>query len=353
MERRRVVGWLASGALLAGGAAWLRRPANRYYQGPPSPHFDGTRFFNPLHPDPKGFQDLLRWQMSGERVTWPASVPSPFVDRPPPRVGGDGLRVSYVGHASFLLQTAGLNILLDPVWSQRASPVSFAGPSRVNAPGIPFEALPPVDLVLVSHNHYDHLDLDTLERLHAAHQPHFVTPLGNDTILRGRIPALRVTAGDWHDVVEIAPGLRVHLEPALHWSARSWNDRSHALWAAFVLETPGGSIYLVGDTGFGDGETFRRVGARHPGLRTALLPIGAYEPRWFMQSQHMNPHEAVRALQLCGARTAIAHHWGTFQLTDEGVHQPVEELGRALVEQGVDGERFRVLRPGEVWEEGG
>lgn len=346
--------WIGCGALLAlGGTQLLRRSGNRYYDGPVSPHFDGTRFFNPGHPEPRGFGDLLRWQLSGERTRWPDQVPSPLRDTPPARVQGGALRISYVGHASFLVQTAGLNILVDPVWSERVSPVSFLGPRRVNAPGIGFDELPPVDLVLVSHNHYDHLDVDTLERLHAGHAPRFITPLGNDTILRQRIPGIRVTAGDWDDVVGVGEGVRVHVEPALHWSARSWNDRSHALWAAFVLEAPGGSIYIVGDSGFGDGETFRRVAERHPDLRAALLPIGAYEPRWFMQSQHMNPEEALQALRLCGARTAIAHHWGTFQLTDEGVQQPVEDLGRALLDQGVDGERFRVLRPGEVWEEPG
>ncbi|CAN5799718.1 hypothetical protein BH23GEM11_BH23GEM11_14280 [soil metagenome] len=228
----------------------------------------------------------------------------------------------------------------------------FAGPQRVNDPGVDFAGLPPVDLVLVSHNHYDHLDLATLEALHAAHRPRFVVPLGNDTILRGRIPGAEIGALDWGDGLDLGPGLRIHLVPSVHWSARSWNDRRHALWGSFVLETPGGPLYLVGDTGFGDGETFREVGRRFPEIRLALLPIGAYEPRWFMAGHHMNPADAVRALELCGARQALAHHWGTFQLTDEAILQPVTDLGAALASGAMDPARFLVLRPGQVFDPG-
>jgi L-ascorbate metabolism protein UlaG (beta-lactamase superfamily) len=264
-------------------------------------------------------------------------------------VGGAGLRLSYVGHASFLVQTGGLNILIDPVWSERASPVSFAGPRRVNPPGISFDRLPPIDVVLVSHNHYDHLDIETLSRLEAAHRPRFVTPFGNDAIIRDRAPDARVHAGDWGESVDLGDGMHVHFEATQHWSARSMFDRCHALWASFVIEGPAGKIYAVGDSGLGTGSTFRRVHERHPDIRLALLPIGAYEPRWFMREQHMNPDDAVQALALCGAREAIAHHWGTFQLTNEAIDAPLQHLAEALERHRVDATRFRVLRPGEVW----
>jgi L-ascorbate metabolism protein UlaG (beta-lactamase superfamily) len=255
-----------------------------------------------------------------------------------------------VGHASFLLQTGGLNILIDPVWSERVSPVSFAGPKRINAPGIAFEDLPPIDVVLVSHNHYDHMDVATLKRLAAAHGSRIVTPLGNDAILReGGVPG-RIDAHDWGDRVELSDRVAVHLEQALHWSARGMLDRLHALWAAFVIEAPGGTIYFAGDTGFGSGAHFEAVREKFGPPRLALLPIGAYEPRWFMKDQHMNPDEAVQAFLKSGAHQALAFHWGTFRLTDEGPERPTEALGAALKEHGVNEQRFRALRPGQAWD---
>ncbi len=354
MTRRELLrGTLALGLLgTVGGATYLRFGArrNRYYQGPERPHFDGVRFLNPGGPEPRGFADLLRWQIHGEREPWPLRDPSPHRDRPPTRVDGQDLRVSFVGHATFLVQAGGRNLLVDPVWSERVSPVSFAGPQRVNDPGIIFQDLPPIDAVLLTHNHYDHLDLPTLASLASAHRPRFVAPLGNDAILRARIAGIHVDTLDWGQALDVAPGVRVHLEPSLHWSARGMTDRSHALWGSFVIETPAGSVYAVGDSGFGDGSVFREVGARHPGLRAALLPIGAYEPRWFMQAQHMNPDESVRAFQATGAEVALGHHWGTFQLTDEGIRAPEEALTAARRTHGVSADRFPAMRPGQVWE---
>jgi L-ascorbate metabolism protein UlaG (beta-lactamase superfamily) len=249
-----------------------------------------------------------------------------------------------------LLQTAGLNILLDPVWSERASPFTFIGPKRVNDPGIPFDALPPIDVVLVTHNHYDHLDTATLARLAQTHRPRVITPLGNDTIMRAASPDIRAEAHDWGDRIELGAGCAVTLVPTRHWSARGLFDRNKALWASFVIETPAGRIYYVGDSGYGDGRHFREVRNNHGPIRLACLPIGAYEPRWFMREQHMNPEEAVRAFGDCGAEQALAHHFGTFQLTDETYDAPVQALGQARDAAGIAAERFRALRPGEVWE---
>ena len=249
-----------------------------------------------------------------------------------------------------LIQTAGLNILLDPVWSDRASPFRFVGPKRVNDPGIAFADLPPIDFVLVSHGHYDHLDLATLSRLAAAHRPRVVTPLGNDTIMRNHDSAIAAEAYDWGDQVNIAKGVVVTLVPTRHWSARNLSDRNMSLWASFVIEAPGGRIYFVADSGYGDGGHFRRARERHGPLRVAILPIGAYEPRWFMRDQHMNPAEAVQAFIDCGAELALGHHHGTFQLTDEAIDAPLVALDDALKDARIPCERFRTLRPGEVWQ---
>jgi L-ascorbate metabolism protein UlaG (beta-lactamase superfamily) len=319
------------------------------YSGPLSDHFDGERFFDPDGAPPRSLGEVLRWQFGGnrKRATWPQWAPSPHADTPPERVDGAKVRFSFVGHASWLIQTAGLNILVDPVWSERASPFSFAGPRRHNDPGIAFEALPKIDVVLVSHGHYDHLDVATLSRLAARFSPRAITALGNDATMRG---AIKAEAFDWHDRVELGNGLAVTLVPTRHWSARGLFDRNKTLWASFVLETPAGKIYIVCDSGYGEGMHFRRVAEAHGRLRLAILPIGAYEPRWFMRDQHMNPSDAVKALQDCGAEAALAHHHGTFQLTDEAIDAPAMALGEALDEAEIPRERFTVLKPGQAVE---
>jgi L-ascorbate metabolism protein UlaG (beta-lactamase superfamily) len=295
---------------------------------------------------------VLRWQFGSgrKRENWPEWVPSPYADSPPPRVDGSSVRLSFVGHASWLIQTAGLNILVDPVWSMRASPFTFAGPKRHNDPGIAFDVLPKIDIVLVSHGHYDHLDLATLSKLAAKFSPRVITPLGNDVTMREADASINAEAFDWKDRVELGNGLAVTLVPTRHWSARSLFDRNKVLWASFVLETPAGKLYIVCDSGYGDGKHFSRVGEQHGPLRLAILPIGAYEPRWFMRDQHMNPSDAVKALADCGAEQALAHHHGTFQLTDEAIDAPATALVEALDAAKVPRVKFAVLKPGQVFE---
>jgi L-ascorbate metabolism protein UlaG (beta-lactamase superfamily) len=320
-----------------------------YYRGPLSDHFDGQRFYNPGGERSRSFVDFLQWQITKRAVPWPEVYPSPFQDTPPARVRGPDLRISFVGHATFLIQIAGHNILTDPIWSERASPVPFAGPRRYNRPGIAFDHLPRIDTVLISHNHYDHLDLPTIVRLWNRDRPRIAAPLGNDTVIRSHDASIAVTALDWGDRMTLAPGVQAFVEPAYHWSARATNDRNHALWASFVVRGGGRSVYFAGDTGFGRGRHFHSIASRHPRLDVALLPIGAYEPRWFMAPHHMNPQDAVRALSILKAGSALGFHWGTFRLTDEGIDQPPHDLAAALRAKGVPAERFIAMRPGQVW----
>ena len=323
-------------------------PRNRYYQGPPSDHFDGTRFFNADGPtEDKALTDVLRWKWQERAAAWPSEVPV-VPARPDARVAG--VRVTMVGHASLLIQTAGLNLLTDPVWSERASPVSFAGPKRVTAPGIGFADLPPIDAVLISHCHYDHLDLATLKRLHAAHAPLMVMPPGNDTIVRSAIPDARIAVGDWGDRVALGEGAATVLTPASHWSARRLGDRRMALWAGHFVTTAAGSIWFAGDTGYGGGAIFRAIRARHGAPDVALIPIGAYAPRWFMATQHCDPAEAVAIMADVGAARALGIHWGTFQLTDEPRDEPARGLVAAVAAAGLAPDRFVAAEVGGVYD---
>lgn len=331
-------------------ARLLPRRGNRYYTGPASDHFDGVRFFNPGVDTDRSLGELLRWSFGDKGEPWPAHYPGLPADRPPARVEGAGLRVSFIGHASFLVQTAGLNILIDPVYGERASPVGFAGPKRVNPPGIAFDDLPRIDWVLISHNHYDHLDMALLRRLWRRDRPRLATPLGNDTIIRRGIGDIEAVTGDWGDRLVLGDGIDLHLEPTQHWSARGMGDRRHALWAAMVIAGPAGSVYFAGDTGFGGGWAARIVRERHPELRLALIPIGAYEPRWFMHPQHVNPEEAVALYEILRPQEALGYHWGTFRLTNEAVDAPARGLETALAGAGIAPQRFVAARPGLVWQ---
>ncbi|MGW8135641.1 MBL fold metallo-hydrolase [Sphingomonas zeae] len=317
---------------------------NRYYDGPPTDHFDGVRFFNPGQAaTDRGLRAVLRWKLAGGAATWPRSVPVVSA-KPEPRV--DGLCVTMVGHATLLIQAAGTNILTDPVWSDRASPFRRIGPKRVSAPGIAFDDLPPIDIVVLSHGHYDHLDIDTLGRLHAKYEPVMAMPLGNDAIVRRAIPGARCMTADWWDHLDLGRRVTTTLTPAYHWSNRWPGDTRMMLWGGHYLRTPAGSVWFAGDTGYGDGRIFDEVRRRLGSPDVALIPIGAYAPRWFMAAQHVDPAEAVRIFTDVGARRALGIHWGTFQLTDEAREAPAAELASALREADISSERFVAAEPG-------
>jgi L-ascorbate metabolism protein UlaG (beta-lactamase superfamily) len=306
----------------------------------PTDHFDGRRFFNPNGANGQPFRMLPRLLLT-PRARWPSEIP--VEPRRPPTPGPDEVVVTFVGHAAFLIQAAATNVLIDPVYYRRAGPISFAGPRRVRAPGVRFDDLPPISLVLLSHNHYDHCDLGTLQLLERRFHPPVVTPLGNGRLLRSA-GIRQVEEVEWWQTASAAP-LPITVTPAQHFSARGPFDRNRALWGGFLIEAGGLRILHAGDSGYGP--HFTEIAARLRPIDLALLPIGAYEPRWFMKDIHMNPAEAVQAHLDLAARQSLAMHFGTFQLTPEGIDEPVRELANALRERGVPPERFRAVEVGE------
>ena len=320
-----------------------------YYEGPASDHFDGARFFNPdgdadtLRPGPRGSGGRAGffWRYltgSDGRPPWPEHV-AVVPGKPEPRVDGERMVATWIGHATVLIQTQGLNILTDPIYAEKAGPLGF-GPKRVTAPGVRFEDLPKIDLVLVSHNHYDHLDKAALKRIWERDKPTIVTSLGNDSVI-GQTGA-KATALDWGQRLEVRPGVNVAVTRNHHWGSRWFTDRNRALWSSFVVTLPsGGNLFFAGDTGLGDGKWPAEAAALGP-IRLALIPIGAFrfEPGQMVSGSHIGPIDAARVFHRLGASTAIPIHWGTFRLSYEQRDTPPKMLELALRCAGGDPARF-------------
>lgn len=306
-----------------------------YYEGPRSGHFDTARFFNPDGDDmmrpPSGRSRggfLLRFLTgSDDRPPWPDHV-AVQPSRPPARIDGDRMVVTWVGHATALLQSAGVNILTDPVWSDTAGPFGF-GPRRVTAPGIRMADLPKIDVILVSHNHYDHLDLATLKALWDRDRPLIVTSLGNDAILRSN--GIGAVGRDWGARVPVRPGVEVVVTRNHHWGSRWFTDRNRALWSSFVVRMPGGNLFFAGDTGIGDGKWPAEAATYGP-VRLALIPIGAFrfEPGQMGVGSHIGPIDAEKVFDGLGASRAIGIHWGTFRLSYEAYDTPPKLLREVM-----------------------
>jgi L-ascorbate metabolism protein UlaG (beta-lactamase superfamily) len=313
------------------------------YTGPVTDHFDGKKFFTPHGRPAHGLPGVIKWMSRRKRMPWKAQAELSFGPKPPERVGR-GARITFVNHSSFLIQADGINILTDPVWSQRVSPFQWAGPSRMRPPGIRFEDLPKIDLVLLTHNHYDHLDLPTLQKLHKDHHPKILTTLGIKKFLNNhRIDT--ATELDWWETATFNDSLSIQCVPAQHFSSRGMFDRDATLWCAFVLRRAGGNIYFVGDTGY-NATIFKEIGKRCGPIDIAIIPIGAFKPEWFMSPIHVSPAEAVMIHKEIHARLSIATHFGTFPLADDGLEDPVIELREALNRGGVPVEDFIVPKEG-------
>lgn len=334
-----------------------------YYRGEPSDHFDGERFANPGGDDtaapPTGGSRagfFARFLRPDDRPPWPALVPV-AKDVPPARVTGGAMRATWIGHASVLVQADGLNILTDPVWSETAGPFGL-GPRRVSPPGIDFDKLPKIDLIVVSHNHYDHLDLATLKRLWDRDRPHIVTSLGNDAILRSagigaanQLDANRVIALDWNGGLDVSHAFSVRVTRNHHWSSRWFVDRNRALWSSFVIKMPGGNLFFAGDTGAGDMKWADEAAAFGP-IRLAILPIGAFR---FYEGQmrtasHVGPGEALEVWRRLRRPFALPIHWGTFRLSWEGHDTPPNMLRAIQTCAGEDPVRFARHEIGAAFE---
>jgi len=314
---------------------------------PISDHCDGNRFFNPGRHINRSWWDVWKWRRHAKETPWPQSVE--IQTSVPPPVPRDGtITATWINHATVLLQTRHANILTDPVFADRASPVPWAGPRRVHPPPLTLESLPRIHVILLSHDHYDHCDASTLRHFASLRQPPAViAPLGNGPLLRRfGFTTERIIELDWWEAHEFTPGFHIRACPSRHWSNRVSGKRNHRLWSGFFIHAAGRSVYYAGDTAWDD-EMFPAVHDRCGEPDLALLPIGAYEPRWFMSAQHCNPAEAVRIHQTIGALKSIGVHWGTFQLTDEGREAPVCELEAARTAAGLDPDEFITLEPGE------
>ena len=317
---------------------------------PVSDHSDGQRFFNPSGQRPAAaFSALIKWGYQRlvlrQKINWPKAMrQNREAIVPQPSLSGK-TAVTFIGHSTFLLQQPNLNLLTDPIFSERASPFSWVGPKRARPPAVKLTELPRMHVVLISHNHYDHLDLPTLRWLAREHQPQFITMLGNKAWLEKR-GVKNVVELDWWQTHQARRGLEVIGTPAQHFSARWPWDRGQTLWGGFALKTPTGKFYFAGDSGYN--QTFKEIGARLGPFDLALIPIGAYEPRWFMQPVHCTPEEAVKIHQAVGSRQSWAMHFGTFQLADEGIDDPAIALAAARITHGLDPMDFTAPDFGET-----
>ncbi|HUR40397.1 MAG TPA: MBL fold metallo-hydrolase [Verrucomicrobiae bacterium] len=309
-------------------------------------HHGPSRFRNNYPHQRHGARDFLRFLWDWQRKPF-ARIDFPLAGNDPAFLAGNRTRptLTWVGHSTFLVQLGCLNVLTDPHFTQRASPLAFAGPARLAPPGLALRDVPPLDLVLISHDHYDHLDEGSVAWL-AQHHPRavFAVPLGLRRWLQ-RLRAANIVELDWWQA-HSGHGFTVSAVPAQHFSGRGATDRNRTLWCGFVVEIAGQRLFFAGDTGYS--RDFADIGARFAPIDLALLPIGAYAPRWFMHPMHVNPEEAVRIHRDIGARLSVAMHWGTFRLTEEPLDEPPKQLAAELERAGVPPENFWIMQHGET-----
>ena len=310
--------------------------------GKKTPHFKNGIFHNQKQLRCNTLWDLVSIRFSKNWAKWPQWIEIPLQKKPIPRVEGSQIRVTFINHSTFLIQTGGYNILTDPIYSHRCSPVPFVGPARVHKPSIPFEYLPKIDMVLISHDHYDHLDLNTISRLTSRDNPKIYMGLEVSKHLRARN---NVTELDWWESACIDKNFNLAFTKVQHLSGRSITDQFSTLWGGFVLEINHKKIYFGGDSGYADHyqETFEQFGP----MDLSFLPIGAYAPRNNMANAHMDPCQAIQAHIDLRSQQSIGMHYGTFQLTEEKREEPQLLLEEEKKKASISTEEFITLKLGK------
>ena len=308
------------------------------YKGPKSDHFDGKVFFSPLGPNHHTVPTVLKYLLTRKPEKWTRNYETFVRSEPLAKVREGEINVSFVNHSTFLIQTSKLNILTDPIWSKRCSPSQIAGPARMRPPGIKFEDIPPIDLVILSHNHYDHLDVNTVKDLEKKYQPTFLVPLGVGAYFKN-LGVANIIELDWWQM-ENFKDVKMTATPGNHFTSRGMFDRNKTLWNGYVLEFGTFKLYFGGDTGYSD--CFKKIGEHFVEIDLALIPIGAFMPRWFMSPVHLGPDESVEVHKDLNAKKSIGMHFGTFALADDGPFTPIIVLKEALKDKGVPEEDFIV-----------
>lgn len=320
------------------------------YQGAVSDHFDGQKFYNPSGQKANGMKEVFKWQSDRKREKKPWNIvknPS-FGKKPTPSVYDDNLRVTFIGHSTVLIQMDGINILTDPVWYERTSPVQWVGPKRVRPAGIKMADLPTIHLILQSHNHWDHLDIINLPKVYQRDKPLIITSLGISQFLNihGIDKSMDLDWWDEYPFTKDDAELKITCLPAQHFSGRGLKDRDGTLWSGFMISSQtSGNVYFAGDSGYA--AFFKEIGEKFGKIRLALIPIGAYKPEWFMGPIHCTPSEAVQIHIDVNAEKSLAIHHSTFPLADDGQTEPIDELNKALILRGVSDDDFFVLEEGK------
>lgn len=314
---------------------------------PQNDHYNGNWFSNQDKSVElkSGLKNILKWYFQDKKHPWPNFIANNVTPNLPSNIVENEIYISFINHATLLVQFKSLTILTDPVFSKRVSPLNWLGPKRIREPGIALNQLPKIDVITISHNHYDHMDLSALKKLHHLHQPLFIVPLGNAKFLQS-IGIKNIVELDWWQSHTVTSGYNITLVPAQHWSARGFHDRNKSLWGGYVYTYHTMNVYFAGDTGYNG--HFQQIYERFGAMDVSLLPIGAYEPRWFMKEQHINPEEAVLAHIDLHSKLSIGMHFGTFALANEGVEHPIRDLKISLENHQLTKNEFIVLEQGET-----
>ncbi|MBN2693560.1 MBL fold metallo-hydrolase [bacterium] len=307
-------------------------------------YYKNGEFFYPWEDFNPETDDVIKWSLTRKQEKWPDFVPLPDdIPEVVERVDGERIFATFIGHATVLIQHNGVNIITDPVFSDRASPVSWAGPKRVQAPGVPLEKLPPIDIVLITHDHYDHLDIKSIVKINEKHKPLFIVPEGIDKILIKNGVSNIKTLLWWESFSNNS--VTIHLVPSKHWSKRGAIGRNRTLWGSFVIQSIYHNIFFIGDSGFGP--HLQKIAERFGSMRLSFLPLGAYLPEWFMKKQHMSPEDAIETHIILKSQQSIGIHFDTFPLADEGYGDGTKRLERYLQKKGMDKDVFIPLKAGK------